>query len=188
MCIRDSFTADESSSYVSKVGAGARVSSALIACELPPAKSVMIRNNQRTAAVAIVMRPASTANVNALDSGASIEYAVNVASASITPVRGSIDGGTPVRLGPSMSWVVSSGSTGTPDTDDFGTGGCRFSAVSVAARVADTGAIECVSPSLSRIPYMNVPVAIAVDWRTSSAPLVFFTSTNSFLNFSYVRF
>ena len=182
------FTADESSSYVSKVGAGARVSSALIACELPPAKSVVIRNNQRTAAVAIVMRPASTANVNALDSGASIEYAVNVASASITPVRGSIDGGTPVHLDPSMSWVVSSGSTGTPDTDDFGTGGCRFSAVSVAARVADTGAIECVSPSLSRVPYMNVPVAIAVDWRTSSAPLVFFTSTNSFLNFSYVRF
>jgi hypothetical protein len=27
-----------------------------------------------------------------------------------------------------------------------------------------------------------------VDWRTSSSPLVLFTSSNTFLNFSYVRF
>jgi len=181
------FTADESSSFKWAVGTGARASSALVACELPPAASVVVQNNQRTTAVAVVMRPAS-ASANALDSGASIEYAVNVASASISPVRGSLEGGTPVRLDPTMTWVVSQSSSGTPDTDDFGTGGCRFSAVTVSARVADSGAIECVSPSLGNFPYANAPVAIAVDWRTSSSPLVFFTSTNTFLNFSYVRF
>lgn len=182
------FTADESRTAVTSVGDGARVSSALVACELPPASLVIVQNSQRSTAVALVMRDSAVANVNALDSGASIEYAVNVASASITPIRGSIDGGTPVRLDPSMSWVVSQGSTGTPDTDDFGTGGCRFGAITVAARVADSGAIECVTPSMGSNPASEVPVAIAVDWRTSSAPLVFFTSSNTFLNFSFVRF
>lgn len=175
------FTADESTSATTR---GARVSSALVACEISPAKEVVVANSHRTAAVSL----ATTMYSNALDSGASIDYAVNVASASITPTRGSIEGGTPVRLDPSMSWLVSQGSTGTPDTDDFGTGGCRFSAITVAARVADSGAIECVTPSMGIFQYFEVPVAIAVDWRTSSAPLVFFTSSNSFLNFSFVRF
>lgn len=179
------FSADETLSVVVSVDHGARVSSALIACELPPASSVIVSNNQRMAMVAVSMRDTST-TTDALDSGASIEYAVNVLSSTISPVRGSIDGGTPVRLGPTMSWVVSGSNTGTPDTDDFGTGGCRFSAVTVSARVADTGAIECVSPSMGNVP-IDVPVAIVVDWRTSSAPLVL-SSTLTFMQYSYTRF
>jgi len=179
------FSADDSASVVVGVDRGARVSSALVACEIPPAASVIVTNNQRTATVSVVMRDTSSTS-DALDSGATIEYAVNVLSATISPVRGSIDGGTPVRLDPTMTWVVSSSGSGTPDTDDFGTGGCRFSAVTVAARVADTGAIECVSPSMGNVP-IDVPVAIVVDWRSSSAPLVL-TSALAYLQFSYARF
>lgn len=179
------FAADESKFSSGLVGY--KVSSALVACEVPPAETVIAQNGQRSTSIDIVMKRPPITSVDALDSGASIEYAVNVPSATISPTRGSLDGGTPVRLAPEMTWILSQSATGTPDTDDFGTGGCRFQAITVSARVADTGAIECLAPSMGTTP-VTVSVAVAVDWRTSSAPLVYFTSSNAPLNFSYSRF
>jgi len=153
--------------------AGARhaVSSALVACEIPPARA--FTSDDGSMDVSIDRRVAYVEGGD-LESGSSARVA-----AAISPARGSVAGGTPVRVAAARAhpgWGAAGG-------DAARDAGCFFGPVAVRARWATATEVECVTPSRG-VTAAAVRVAPVMDHRTRS----FIAFGETYATFKYAMF
>lgn len=156
---------------------GVVLSSALLACEVPPAyvAGALVRSitGPPLAAVPVAVlsthSPASGRAQGALSSAAMMTYGLEaVRRLAETPSMGASRGGTTVVLrGELGSW----GGVGAAP-------GCAFGTVSVAARSANTTAAVCLSPTHSS---GRVPLALTANAAMASVRLAAETTSFVFL-------
>ena len=170
---RASCVAVDKSDFFGGGFAGARhaVSSALVACEIPPARA--FTSDDGSMDVSIDRRVAYVEGGD-LESGSSARVA-----AAISPARGSVAGGTPVRVAAARAhpgWGAAGG-------DAARDAGCFFGPVAVRARWATATEVECVTPSRG-VTAAAVRVAPVMDHRTRS----FIAFGETYATFKYAMF
>ena len=158
--------------------AGARhaVSSALVACEIPPARA--FTSDDGSMDVSIDRRVAYVEGGD-LESGSFQSHARVAANPQISPARGSVAGGTPVRVAAARAhpgWGAAGG-------DAARDAGCFFGPTAVRARWATATEVECVTPSRG-VTAAAVRVAPVMDHRTRS----FIAFGETYATFKYAMF
>ena len=146
------------------------MSSALAACEIPPDPGS--RASRAADAGSGVSKIATFEGGNL--GGSTVE------STRISPARGSVAGGTPVRVAAGGGAHPGWGGGGGDDARDAG---CFFGPVAVRARWATAAEVECVTPSRG-ITAAAVRVAPVMDHRTRS----FIAFGESHATFKYAMF
>ena len=154
-------------------GAHVAVSSALAACEIPPARAFPRAAEKDAGAEGRV------AYVEGGDLDGELGWSGDAARthAAVSPARGSVAGGTPVRVAARAhpGW----GGGGAAERD----AGCFFGPVAVRARWSTAAEVECVTPSRG-ITAAVVRVAPVMDHRTRS----FIAFGESYATFKYAMF
>ena len=145
---------------------GHAVSSAVGACEIPPLQLLrrIFSNNLDLADLRVAY---------ASDTSGKKRTPTSNALSRINPSRGSVSGGTPVRItvGSSVGWGLGGSSSGNTNLDgDFtANAGCRFGTVAVSGRWSTINEVECITPSRGTL-HGNVEVAPVMDHKTNSFP------------------
>lgn len=145
---------------------GHAVSSAVGACEIPPLQLLrrIFSNNLDLADLRVAY---------ASDTSGKKRTPTSNALSRIKPSRGSVSGGTPVRItvGSSVGWGLGGSSSGNTNLDgDFtANAGCRFGTVAVSGRWSTINEVECITPSRGTL-HGNVEVAPVMDHKTNSFP------------------
>ena len=167
-------------------GAHYAPSSAVAACEIPPdpAKAFGFGGEASDATADGIWRVAYVAggDVAGGDVAGSAGHS-RKQTYIITPARGSVAGGTPVRVNVAAKTHPGWGGGGESADGARSLAGCFFGPVSVVARWSTASEVECVTPSRG-ITAASVRVAPVMDHRTRS----FIAFGESYATFKYAMF
>jgi hypothetical protein len=166
-------------------GAHYAPSSAVAACEIPPdpAKAFGFGGEASDQISADgIWRIAYVAGGDVTE-GTAVHARNQKQSSIITPARGSVAGGTPVRVNVDGAKTHPGWGAGENSDGARTLAGCFFGPVSVVARWSTASEVECVTPSRG-ITAASVRVAPVMDHRTRS----FIAFGESYATFKYAMF
>ena len=166
-------------------GAHYAPSSAVAACEIPPdpAKAFGFGGEASDQISADgIWRIAYVAGGDVTE-GTAVHSRNQKQSSIITPARGSVAGGTPVRVNVDGATTHPGWGAGESSDGARTLAGCFFGPVSVVARWSTASEVECVTPSRG-ITAGSVRVAPVMDHRTRS----FIAFGESYATFKYAMF